>query len=70
MEQLDFNLILNRNTIYKEMKCVLSDFEKNKSDLIKKRCIYIYGAPGSGKTHFVLSILKDRLESIKDVYDL
>ena len=59
MEQLDFNLILNRNMIYKEMKCVLSDFEKNKSDLIKKRGIYIYGAPGSGKTHFVLSILKD-----------
>ena len=59
MEQLDFNLILNRNTIYKEMKSVLNDFEKNKSDLIKKRGIYIYGAPGSGKTHFVLSILKD-----------
>lgn len=59
MEQLDFNLILNRNTIYKEMKGVLNDFEKNKSDLIKKRGIYIYGAPGSGKTHFVLSILKD-----------
>jgi len=59
MEQLDFNLILNRNTIYKEMKDILSDFEKNKSDLIKKRGIYIYGAPGSGKTHFVLSILKD-----------
>tara|TARA_Y100000768_G_scaffold387968_1_gene381230 strand:+ start:421 stop:1716 length:1296 start_codon:yes stop_codon:yes gene_type:complete len=59
MEQLDFNLILNRNNIYKEMQDVLKDFEKNKSDLTKKRGIYIYGAPGSGKTQFVLSLLKD-----------
>jgi DNA polymerase III delta prime subunit len=59
MEQLDFNLILNRNNIYKEMQDVLKNFEKNKSDLTKKRGIYIYGAPGSGKTQFVISLLKD-----------
>ena len=59
MEQLNFNYMLDRNSIYKEMQDVLNDFEKNKSDLIKKRGIYIYGAPGSGKTQFVLSLLKD-----------
>ena len=59
MEQLNFNNMLSRNDTYKEMQEVLKDFEKNKSDLIKKRGIYIYGAPGSGKTQFVISLLKD-----------
>jgi hypothetical protein len=59
MEQLNFNNMLSRNDTYKEMQEVLKDFEKNKSDLIKKRGIYIYGAPGSGKTQFVVSLLKD-----------
>ena len=35
------------------------NFELNKNQLPTKRGIYIYGAPGSGKTQFVYQILKD-----------
>ena len=59
MEQLNFNHILGRNKIYQQIEQVLLDFEKNKSDLTKKRGIYIYGAPGSGKTKFILLLLKN-----------
>ena len=31
----------------------------NKTQLLHKRGIYIYGAPGSGKTEFVISVLKE-----------
>ena len=59
MEQLNFNNILGRNKIYQQIEHVLLDFEKNKSDLTKKRGIYIYGAPGSGKTEFISLLLKN-----------
>ena len=59
MDSLDYNLLLDRKKIYDEIKDILNDFEKNKSDLTKKRGIYIYGAPGTGKTQFIMSLLKD-----------
>ena len=59
METLNINSILKRETIYNEIKTILSNFEKNKSDLSLKRGIYIYGAPGSGKTEFITRLLKD-----------
>ena len=59
MNNIDFNLILERNSISEKIKYVLRDFEKNKSNLLNKRGIYIYGAPGSGKTTFVTSLLKE-----------
>ena len=37
----------------------MASFQKNKSDLTFKRGIYIYGAPGSGKTEFVIRLLKE-----------
>lgn len=58
MEQLNLNNMLSRN---KEEKCLIESleyFEKNKKDVLTKRGIYIYGAPGSGKTFFVRNILK------------
>ena len=58
MEQLNLNNILSRN---EEEKCLIESleyFEKNKKDVLTKRGIYIYGAPGSGKTFFVKTILK------------
>ena len=59
MEDLNFNTLLERDSIAKSIKEILSTFEKNKSDLNIKRGLYIYGAPGSGKTEFVLAILKE-----------
>lgn len=58
MEQLNFNKVLGRESIALEMGNVLKDFEANKSDLSKKRGIYVYGAPGAGKTAFVVDLLK------------
>ena len=53
------NQLLNRLNEEKTIKDALIDFEKNKSNLLTKRGLYIYGSPGSGKTQFVENILKD-----------
>lgn len=57
MEELNINSLLNRNDI--EMKLIesLNYFEENKTNVLTKRGIYIYGSPGSGKSYFVKSIL-------------
>jgi hypothetical protein len=58
MEQLNLNNILERN---EEEKCLIESlnyFEKNKKNVLTKRGLYVYGAPGSGKTYFVKNILK------------
>jgi hypothetical protein len=57
MEQLNLNNILERN---EEEKCLIESlnyFEKNKKNVLTKRGLYVYGAPGSGKTNFVKNIL-------------
>ena len=59
MDNLPINFILKRESIYNEIKKILSNFENNKFDLSLKRGIYIYGAPGSGKTEFITRLLKD-----------
>ena len=53
------NQLLNRLNEEKTIKDALIDFEKNKSNLLTKRGLYIYGSPGSGKSQFVEKILKD-----------
>ena len=58
MEQLNINHILSRGECEKKLIECLEYFENNKKALLTKRGVYIYGAPGSGKTHFVRSILK------------
>ena len=58
MESLNFNIILNRKKIEKEIIERLIYFEKNKDDISIKRGFYIYGNPGSGKTLFVKNLLK------------
>ena len=58
MDTLDFNEILERKDIENKITDILIDFGKNKYDLLQKRGIYIYGAPGSGKTTFVTTLLK------------
>ena len=59
MNSIDINKILNRESIVTNIKNILINFEKNKTDLTIKRGIYIYGTPGSGKTTFINNILKE-----------
>ena len=56
MDQLNFNNILGREQIAHSIKNVLTHFNQHKTDLSFKRGIYVYGAPGSGKTEFVIQI--------------
>ena len=59
MDQLNFNRFLGREKLSNTIKDILRTFERNKKDLTIKRGIYIYGAPGSGKTQFIYTLLQD-----------
>lgn len=59
MTSMNYTAFLSRETIYNNIRDFLASFQKNKSDLTFKRGIYIYGAPGSGKTEFVVRLLKE-----------
>jgi DNA polymerase III delta prime subunit len=59
MEKINLNKILHRETIAQDIKNLLLDFDQNKNDITIKNGIYIYGNPGTGKTTFVLNILKE-----------
>ena len=59
MQFINYNTILNRNQVSSSLKNILTQFEKNKHNYSFKRGIYIYGAPGSGKTEFVMNLLKE-----------
>jgi len=59
MDKLEINKILKREKEVIKMKDVLINFELNKKDLLLKKGIYIYGDPGTGKTTFVMDILKE-----------
>jgi hypothetical protein len=59
MQSINYNAILNREAISHSIKNILTQFEKNKCNFVFKRGIYIYGAPGSGKTQFVINLLNE-----------
>ena len=59
METLNINSLLNREDEANKIKEILKDFELNKHNLATKKGIYIYGDPGSGKSSFIVSILKE-----------
>jgi hypothetical protein len=59
MQPINYNSILNREFIALSIKNLLLQFEKNKQNYSFKRGLYIYGAPGSGKTEFVMNLLKE-----------
>jgi hypothetical protein len=59
MENININKILNRDNDAKRIIDILNHYELNKEDLSIKKCIYIYGEPGTGKTTFVMNILKN-----------
>jgi len=52
------NNILNRQEIANEITTILSQFETKHKDINFKKGIYIYGSPGSGKTCFMVDLLK------------
>ena len=58
MEQLNLNLLLDRENNEQELIDCLNHFEENKQNVLTKRGMYVYGAPGTGKTIFVRHILK------------
>jgi DNA polymerase III delta prime subunit len=59
MEELNINQILNREEKANSIKNILGDFEMNKNNILFKKGIYVYGDPGTGKTTFVMNILKE-----------
>ena len=58
MQDINLNSILDRCSIENKIIELIDDFNKNKSDLLKKRGIFIYGESGIGKTTFVSNIIK------------
>lgn len=58
MDELNINAILNRTDIADQISNILQTFELNKTNLLVKRGIYVYGCPGCGKSVFVRNILK------------
>ena len=59
MEQLNINKLLNRENEAQQIKNILKNFELNKNNLLFKKGIYVYGEPGTGKTEFVMNILRE-----------
>jgi len=58
MDQLNINLLLDREHCEQKLIDCLNNFEANKKNVLTKRGMYIYGSPGTGKTVFVEKILK------------
>lgn len=56
---LDYSTILQRNSIKQEITSILQAFDTKYTNIQYKKGIYIYGSPGSGKSHFVVKLLKD-----------
>jgi SpoVK/Ycf46/Vps4 family AAA+-type ATPase len=54
---LQFTKLLQRESEYNKIKCLLNQFDNK--NLTTKKGIYIYGEPGIGKTQFVIDILKE-----------
>ena len=59
MNTLDLNRILQRDEISQQIKQILSVFDRSVKDVNFKKGIYIYGSPGTGKTHFATTLLKE-----------
>ena len=59
MNQLNLNAILNREENVLFIKQTLAMFDQNKTNNSIKKGIYIYGEPGTGKTTFIINILKE-----------
>jgi hypothetical protein len=59
MNALNINKLLDREEDALKIKAILHNFEENKNNLLTKKGFYIYGDPGSGKSSFIINILKE-----------
>jgi replication factor C subunit 1 len=59
MSNINFNNIFEREQIANDIKNILLSFDDNCKNLNFKKGIYIYGSPGTGKTQFVMNLLKE-----------
>lgn len=59
MDNINYNKILNREGCIEKIKKTLKELKNNTKDTLQPRGIYIYGAPGTGKTIFTVSILEE-----------
>jgi len=55
----NINVILERQEIADNIKKILLDFDANCKNVNYNKGIYIYGAPGTGKTQFITKILEE-----------
>ena len=58
MEHLPIDRLFGRENIVKEIIEILSSFDNKCHQTTFKKGIYIYGSPGTGKSHFVTQLLK------------
>ena len=59
MDELNLNKILDREHIFEKIKNILHGIETTNTKEQIKKGFYIYGNPGSGKTEFAISMLKE-----------
>ena len=55
----NINTILGREEIANQIKNILNNFDKNCKNVSYNKGIYIYGASGTGKTHFIMKLLEE-----------
>lgn len=55
---MDYNDVLSRKNIETEITHLLQNYDELCKDIQFKKGIYLYGAPGSGKTYFVEKLLQ------------
>jgi Cdc6-like AAA superfamily ATPase len=59
IEQLPINILFDRENIVHEIISILKTFDDKCQQTTFKKGIYIYGSPGTGKSHFVVQLLKE-----------
>ena len=59
MPHNSFSKILDRSSIISEITTILRSFDSQCTNIAYKKGIYMYGSPGSGKTHFVVELLQE-----------
>ena len=63
MDKINLNSILKRETIGNEILTILDDIIKS-DEITMKRCIFLHGEPGVGKTNFIKSLLQEKYDLI------